>query len=224
MEHACHHCGAAVEDGVPFCPQCGAPQIRIPGVEGQPASAPATPPLPPGTPGEVQPPAEPVPLHAEMPRGVEWSQAFPAAAIAGIILAIAWVIPFLGFLFWMVAGGILAVALYRRRAPHAPLTPALGARVGAVGGVFGFAVFSGLFAMELLVARGGRFREMLQQVVQQAAQRNADPRAQQMMQQMMTPAGLAALITVVMVILLIGFLALSSLGGAIGAWLFRQRE
>ncbi len=220
MEHACHQCGAAVEDGLPFCPNCGAPQIRV----ALPEEQPATPPLPPGTPAEMQPPATSLRTPPPPPPGVDWSHAVPAAAIAGFVLAIAWVIPFLGFLFWMVAGGILAVALYRRRAPHAPLTPALGARVGAVGGVFGFAVFSGLFAMELLVARGGRFREMLQQVVQQAAQRNADPRAQQMMQQMMTPAGLAALITVVMVILLIGFLALSSLGGAIGAWLFRQRE
>src|ERR1051326_7417864 len=55
MDHACHQCGQEIEEGTPFCRHCGAPQIRIPGLEEA-----ATPPMPPGTPGEVQPPAEPV--------------------------------------------------------------------------------------------------------------------------------------------------------------------
>lgn len=185
---------------------------------------PATPPLPPGTPGEVQPAAEPLRTPPPLPPAVEWSHAVPAAALAGIVLAIAWVIPFLSFLFWMVAAGILGVALYRRRVPGAVVTPALGARVGAVCGVFGYAVFAGLFAAELVLVRGGKFREMLNQVVQQAAARNPDPRAQQALQQLMSPAGLAALVTVVMVVLLILFVLLSGLGGALGAWLFRDRE
>jgi len=60
-------------------------------------------------------------------------------------------------------------------------------------------------------------------VIEQAASRNADPRAQQAIQQMMTPAGLALLITVLLVLFLAAFLALSSLGGAVGVWLLGRK-
>src|SRR5271170_3368495 len=29
VEHSCRQCGAQVEDGRPFCPQCRAPQIHV---------------------------------------------------------------------------------------------------------------------------------------------------------------------------------------------------
>lgn len=217
MEHPCHQCGAAVEDGTAFCKQCGAPQIRVMGEERSPE------PLPPGTPADAQPPAEPVPLGGAPPApapGIDWSQAVPAAALAGFFLAISWVIPFLGFLMWLVAGGVLGIAMYRRRVPQASLTPGFGARIGAVTGLFGFGVFAVLFGLELLVTRGsGNFRQLLQQVIEQAAARNPDPRTQQAIQQLMTPAGLALMVTIVLVFFLAAFLALSSVGGAIGAWL-----
>jgi hypothetical protein len=148
----------------------------------------------------------------------------PAAAVAGLFLAIAWVVPFVGFLLWLIAGGALGVVMYRRRAPQASLTPGLGARIGAITGLFGFGVFAIMLALELLATRGsGRFRHLLQQVVEQAASRNADPRAQQAIQQLMTPAGLALLITIVLVFFLAAFIALSSIGGAVGAWLTGKR-
>ncbi|MBZ5628588.1 MAG: hypothetical protein LAO06_06955 [Acidobacteriia bacterium] len=184
---------------------------------------PATQPMPPGTPDEVQPPAEPVALEgapAAAPVGVDWSQAVPAAAVTGFFVALAWVIPFAGFLLWLIAGGILGVAAYRRRVPRAILTPGLGARIGAVTGLLAFGVFAIILALEVLASRGsGRVRQLLQQVIEQAAVRNADPRAQQVLQQLMTPAGMALMITLVMVFFLAAFLALSSLGGALGAWL-----
>ena len=222
MEHPCHQCGAAVEDGTAFCKHCGAPQIRITGEE------PATAPLPLGTPAEIQPPAEPVSVGGAPPAaapGIDWSQGLPAAAMAGFFLAIAWVVPVAGFLLWLVSGGVLGIAMYRRRSPQATLTPGLGARIGAVTGVFGFGVFAVLFGLELLLTRGsGHFRQMLQQVIEQAASRNADPRAQQAIQQMMTPAGLALLVTVVLVLFLAAFVALSSLGGALGVWLLGRKS
>jgi hypothetical protein len=221
MEHPCHQCGVAVEDGTAFCKHCGAPQIRVTGEER------TSDPLPPGFPAESQPPAEPVAPGGAAPTtplGIDWSQAVPAAALAGFFLAIAWVIPLLGFLLWLIVGGVLGITMYRRRVPQATLTPGLGARIGAVTGLFGFGVFAVLFGLELLVNRGsGGFRQMLQQVVEQAAARNADPRAQQAIQQMMTPAGLALLVTIVLVLFLAAFIALSSVGGALGAWLLGKR-
>lgn len=206
-----------MEDGTAFCKHCGAPQIRVMGEER------ASEPFHPGTAAEVEPAAEPAPLGGAtpaVPLGIDWSQAVPAAALAGFFLAIAWVIPLLGFLLWLIVGGVLGITMYRRRVPQTTLTPGLGARIGAVTGLFGFGVFAVLFGLELLLSRGsGGFRQMLQQVVEQAAARNADPRAQQAIQQMMTPAGLAVLVTIVLVLFLAAFLALSSVGGALGAWL-----
>jgi hypothetical protein len=162
---------------------------------------------------------------ASGPRGIDWSHAVPAAALAGLFLAIAWVIPFVGFLLWLIAGGALGVVLYRRRAPQAILTPGLGARIGAITGLFGFGVFAIMLGVEMLATRGsGHFRQLLQQVVEQASSRNADPRAQQAIQQLMTPAGLALLITIALVFFLAAFIALSSVGGAVGAWLTGKRR
>ncbi len=221
MDHTCHQCGREIEEGTPFCRHCGAPQIRIPSMD-----EPATPPMPPGTPGEVQPPAQPVVIStAPMLRGIDWANALPAAGWAGALLAVAWLIPYLGYFLWILGAGAVAVALYKRRVPGAVVTPADGARIGAITGLFGFAGFAGLMAITLLLLRGStKFREMLQQSMQQAAARNPDPKAQEIMAWMTSPAGLALMVTIVMVIFLIGFIALSSAGGAIGAKIFKGKS
>ena len=223
MDHACHQCGQEIEEGIPFCRHCGAPQIRIPGLEEA-----ATPPMPPGTPDEIQPPAEPVvigrPAPPPPPPTVQWPHALPAAGWAGAILALAWIIPYIGYFLWIIAAGAIAVTLYRRRVPNAVLTPAIGARIGALCGMFGFAGFASLLAVALLLLRGStKFREMLQQAMQQAAASNPDPKAQEVLAQMTTPAGLALIVTLCMVVFLVGFIGLSSAGGAIGAWLYKKK-
>ncbi len=224
VDHACHQCGTTVEEGTAFCKQCGAPQIRVAYDE-----KPATPPLPPGTPEEMQPPAEPVTMAEEtrapaVPAGIDWSQAVPAAALGGLFLAAA-AIPVVGVLLWVLGAGLVSVAFYRRRVPNAVLTPGLGARIGAVSGLFGFGIFAVIFALEMLASRGsGKLRRMLEEVIHQAAARNPDPRAQEAVQQMMTPAGLAFLITFMLVLFLVVFLLLSSAGGAVGAWLLGKKR
>lgn len=141
------------------------------------------------------------------------------------MLAIAWLIPYLGYFLWIVGAGVVAVAFYKRRAPNAVVTSADGARIGAVTGLFGFAGFAALMAVGLLLLRGStKFREMLQQSMQQAAASNPDPKAQEILAWMTSPAGLALMVTIVMVIFLIGFIALSSAGGAIGAKIFQKRS
>lgn len=221
MDQACHQCGQEIEAGMPFCRHCGAPQIRVPVPE-----QPATPPMPPGTPGEVQPPAQPVTVGTPAAsRALDWSHALPAALWAGVLLAISWVVPYSGYFLWIMAAGILAVALYNRRAGDATVTSANGARIGAVCGLFGFVGFAGIMSVGLLILRGStKFRELLQQAVQQAAANNPDPAAQEMLAKMTTPAGLALLVTLVLILFLIGFVALGSAGGAIGAWMFSPKK
>ncbi|MGH9521554.1 MAG: zinc ribbon domain-containing protein [Terriglobales bacterium] len=223
MDHTCHQCGQEIEPGTPFCRNCGAPQIRVAIDE-----PPATPPMPPGTPDDAQPPAVPVTVGAAPPPprpGLDWSNALPAAIWTGAILAISWIVPYSGYFLWIIAAGILAVALYRRRTGNAPLTRSNGARIGAVCGLFGFVGFSGMLAVGLLLLRGStKFREIMQAALRQAAANNPDPQAQQMLAKMTSPAGLAVLVTLVLIFFLACFIALGSAGGAIGAWMFSPKK
>ncbi len=208
-----------MEEGVPFCPECNAPQIRVGGTE------PATPSLPPGTPGEIQPPAQPVILgHAPAQPAIDWSKALPSAAIAGVLIMLALVVPLAIFFLWMLAGGALAVALYRRRNPG-PISPGAGARIGAISGLFGYIIFALTYSIMLLVTRGGgTLRDELMRRIQEVASRNPDPQAQEMMHRLMMPESLAFIIAIGLVLFLFAFLALSSIGGALGAKLFGDRE
>jgi len=223
-----------VDAGVPFCPECGAAQIKV-SLSGEirPERRPATPPLVPGTPGEVQPPAEPIEVEGGAQRfraapsiaAIDWTQALSAAVISGLVLALAWSLPVLGAFLWMLAAGVLSVALYRRRYPEGEFTSGMGAKVGALAGLFGFILFSLFSAMAMLLFRqGGRLRQIMFQAMEQSAARNPDPRVHEMLQRLMSPEGMAVMIALGMGMFLVGFVLCCSLGGAIGASLFRKRE
>ncbi len=232
MEHPCHGCNTPVEEGVAFCPNCNAPQIRVAVPEPEP------PPqiLPPLVTGDSRSPAEaglpggaaqaPAGRSLPTPGGpIEWSQAIPGAALAGALLAFCLLIPFSAFFLWMLASGALAVALYLRRVPNRAMSAGMGARLGALSGLFGFGIFAFLSSLELLLARdNGKVRELLQQVLQQSLARNSDPAVQASLQRLMTPEGLALLFTLGMVLFLAAFVLFSSVGGALGAYLFRNRN
>ena len=83
-----------------------------------------------------------------LPGQVAWPYALRAAAIAGGTAAFLCILmaPILkaGFVLGMVLGGAICVGLYRRRQPLAQLTSSMGARLGAVAGLFGFGIFAGL--------------------------------------------------------------------------------
>ncbi|HLK33093.1 MAG TPA: hypothetical protein VKT29_08380, partial [Terriglobales bacterium] len=122
-----------MEDGVPFCPQCGAPQIRVTMQPG-PAVA-ATPSLPPDQ-------APPRRLSLAELQPASWSRAWRAAnlaaglgALTALLVAVITGLPQLGFLIWMVGGGSLAVVIYRRRQHLERVTARMGARLGAMAGL-----------------------------------------------------------------------------------------
>ena len=210
-----------IEDGTPFCPHCGAPQIRVQVPEEvQPADTPA---FVPGTPAEMQPPAQPVPLTA-MPfppqtSGFNWREAFPSIAIAGVLTGLASFLP-LGVL-WTVAGGFFAVFLYRRKHFGWPLTSGTGAKVGAVTGLIGYIIFSIVAAVDF-TRPNSAMRQMLTQALQQAASRNNDPAVQDMYHKMNSPEGMAFLVVAMMIVLFVFFLGLGAAGGAMGASLTRR--
>ena len=210
MDHSCDKCGASLEEGVAFCPQCSAPQIRVSGREQIPEME---------VPGQAIPPAE-----ADIDT-IQWPHALPSAAQAGLIAAILMLIPLGGFGLGMIAAGVLSVLLYRRRVPAANLTPGMGARLGAVSGTLGFAIFSIFTAIEVaLFHNGGELRADLLQAVQQSASRSSDPQAQQILEYLKSPPGLALVMTLGLMVMFGAFLIFSSLGGAIGAALLRRKH
>ncbi|HXZ78550.1 MAG TPA: hypothetical protein VEG30_01390 [Terriglobales bacterium] len=156
---------------------------------------------------------------------LNWSDALPGALIAGVLIGLSWIVPFSTFCLWILAGGALGVALYRRRNPGQEVTAGMGAKVGAVAGLFAWVIFAVLTALQLLVTRKtGQFRDMVQKVVEESATRNADPQVQQMLQRLLSPEGLATMVTLAMVMFLFAFVIFSAVGGALGAALLGGRK
>ena len=210
MEHACEKCGAPVEDGIAFCPQCSAPQIHV------------------GTLSAVEATAAPeiVPAQASYnPSAIQWSQALPSAALAGLIAAVLMFVRLGAFGLGMVAGGALAVVFYRRRHPMGQLTPGVGARLGAVSGILGFGIFAVFAAIEVSVFHGGgELRAAMLEAIQQSAARTSDPQAQQMLDYLKSPPGMVVMMVLGLGVVFVAFLIFSTLGGAIGAALLRGKN
>jgi hypothetical protein len=204
-----------VDDGVAFCRNCNAPQIRVAGPVVETAQ--------PVIEGELAGPA--MSAAPSQPGHIEWSRALPATALGGLIASLFMVTPLGPFGLGMIVAGILSVLFYRRRNPAADLTPGMGAKLGAVSGIIGFGMFSILMAMDLLVRRsGGELRAALLQAVQQSAARSPDPQVQQVFEYFKTPAGLALIIVMGLVVTFVIFLVLSAAGGALGAVLLRRKQ
>lgn len=210
MEHPCYKCGANVEEGVPFCPHCNAPLIRVEGAGAEAVSS-----------TELSA----APFLASSGTAIQWSDALPSAALAGLIAAFLMFIPLGAFGLGMIAAGVLSVLFYRRRNPASNLTPAMGARLGAVSGALGFGIFAIFSAVGTLVFHsGGQLRAALLEAVEQSAARSSDPQAQQVVEYLKTPAGLALMMGLGLGFVLVAFLILSSLGGAVGAAMMRRRD
>jgi hypothetical protein len=212
VEHPCYRCATAVEDGVAFCPQCSAPQIRVGG----------------GTTTETMTVSEtsrsdPSSSRSVLPAApIYWPQALSSAARAGVIAAILMIIPLGASVgLGMLAAGFLSVLFYRRRVPNANPGPGTGARLGAVSGALAFAFFGLLTA---LFRAGSEFRSALGQAVEQAAARNSDPQARQLFEYLKTPQGLDLVLIMGVIMMLIVFLMVSSLGGAIGAAMLHRKD
>ncbi|MGC2321444.1 MAG: hypothetical protein WA463_02330 [Terriglobales bacterium] len=234
-----------MEDGVAFCPHCGAPQIRV-ATASFPEPAVATV-LPPDAADEVQPPAQPVNMALAPAGKIDWQQGARAAAVAGLLLALAiFVVSFiavavglvlhlgqgpigllllLGSWACMLAAGAAAVRLYRRRRPEAVISTGMGARLGILSGLLGFLFYSVPQALRLaLFHSGAAIRETMQKAVEQAATQSPDPRAQEMMRNFMSPGALAAIFTFLVMLFFLVFLVFSSLGGVIGAAIWGDKR
>jgi hypothetical protein len=216
VEHSCYQCGASVDEGITFCPQCNAPQIRV--TAGEAITIPAI-----DSNLEVKTPGS----HGNsfQASALQWSYALPAAAMAGLIAAVMMLIPVGAFGLGMLAAGALSVMFYRRRNPIANVTPGIGARLGALSGALGFGIFAIFTAIEMLIFRsGGQVRDAMLQAIQQSAARSSDPQARQVLEYLKTPQGLALMMVLGFIMMGLAFLIFSSLGGALAAALLRRKD
>ncbi len=154
-----------------------------------------------------------------------------AALIGGVLSSL----PVVSILccLWLPLAGFLTVWFYQRAAALAGTTlrVGLGTRLGAVTGVFTFAVYAVLSAADLLIRRlafhqnvGAYLRGAFQKSLEQAATRNPSAESQQLIKSLTSPEGMAIMITLGLVILFLAFIVFSSIGGAVGAALFGKGD
>ena len=201
---------------------------------------PATGPLPPGTPGEIQPPADPVSPHffrppapkptdptrsafvrASLVAAVLGTGAFFLAAIFAAAGAAA-VQPFM-FLVMIATGGV-AVTLYTHRV-HSGLSTGKGFRLGLLTGFFG-AMITLAISLLGLISRNSRaeFRKMVVETLNNSAAASPDPSAHDVAARIAagvsTTGGLIMFLLLTMALLAVIYLLLAGMGGAVGATLF----
>jgi ribosomal protein L40E len=211
MEQVCHRCGATLKDLDPFCPHCGAPQLRY---EAPDEAAPSV----------NTPPAQR--LTARNPNVIAWRDAILAAAIlafpAGLLSSL------LGLeALWVIAGGIATISLYRRRTGMLP-TSRMGWRIGSLFGLFAAVVAAAVDGATLLVQRYAlhqgsildhRYRDLGQQLTDQLTRSNPDAAAvlPGFLHFWLTPDGAAAMVLINTVGLAVTILLFAAAGGALGA-------
>jgi hypothetical protein len=184
VDHSCEKCGAAVEDGRPFCPQCRAPQIHVQVAVADNGAGSFD------VGGERQGLIPEIPTldRAHTRQGFFDQGAGTRAALkAGVLGIFVGMIPFLG----VVLTGWLAVYFYRREKGLAPAA-GIGSRLGGAAGVVAFAINSLLILIRILVFHAQQeYVDNLLKIAQALGYNSADSEIQSAMHSLFTPAGLA---------------------------------
>jgi len=207
-----------VEDGVPFCGHCRAPQIRV-------AMEPAPPSPGPGKDTEPSPPSGGTMfVSAPLPKsGIQWSRALPMAALGGVLSVLLLSVPLGAYGLAFLLGGAMAVVLYERRSVGARLTSGMGARIGAASGGFGF-LFLAITLVATSVYRADELRKLLEEKIGELTARGYNPQqAKAALDLLKTPEGLAFFVTFSLMVLAFIFVVASAIGGALAARLLSRR-
>jgi hypothetical protein len=213
VEHPCQKCGATVEDGRPFCPQCRAPQIHvqvtIPDAEVAAGCLNRAP-------DEFSPAIAVETRLASSGSAMEKGKAVRAALKAGVLGVFIGMIPLLG----MVLTGALAVFFYRRENRVSPPT-ALGSRLGGAAGVVAFAINALMITIRIFVFHAQQeYTDAILKIAQRFGANVSDPDIQASIHNLFTPAGLAITFFFGMIFTVV----LASVGGALASLLNRPRS
>ena len=221
MDHSCFKCGQSVEDGIPFCTHCSAPQIRVIMPEAPPPALS----MDDATPGQ-QPavflPDSPVALKPPA-AGIRSDGLRPCAlaASSGTILMFLGLHPFVA----MLTAGVFAVAFYRYRRPVGAIDAWTGIRLGALSGLIWFGLSSVAGAIVVwAMGKGPELRAEMIKRIQEQASHTTDPQAIAMFDYFRTPAGLDVMIMFGIVFALACAVVLSGLGGALSGLFVGRRK
>jgi hypothetical protein len=214
MDHPCHKCGHSVEDGKPFCSQCGAPQIRVAVPEPLTEATPLGDESVRALEREVGPISSGIPVGSLSGNEGRSLQPCALAAAVAIGLTVLGLNPFVAAL----GTGFLAVAFSRRRSPGTLIRGGAGARLGAMGGLlfFGASITLEMLAVAVL-HKGAEIKGELLDRVQQAAARYPGPEVQPFLDFVKSPDGFAIMMVASVIFGLVAFVVLGSCGGALGA-------
>ena len=230
MDHLCYKCQTSIDETLPFCPHCGAPQIRVASPEDD-ASQPTPQYSSEGAPQLVTPSSWPsgAPSHVPYPAAIQWELALKGALLCGLGAAVLTAMPVMGLgcCLWLLGAGALAVWLYQRRVPGTFVTPGMGMRIGAVAGAIGY-VATTIWTVLRFASNSQEFRTAMQEQMDKSLASNPDPRAQEIMRQFVgnlnTPQGLATFFVLILAFMGIVFVIFSAAGGALGASMFARRR
>jgi hypothetical protein len=221
MEQSCYKCGQTIEEGIPFCPHCSAPQIRVVIAEA------ATPPLAFAAAtttrdSAVLPASQTVPVLA-LP--MQWSQALKPCALAALVASVAMILELVVPLIAVIGAGFFAVVLYRRNNPGILVRASAGARLGVLCGFLCSASTAVLGALRVAVLHQfEQIRRMMLEIVQQNAPRYSDPQYQPALEFLRSPAGLVFMMVLLLIVVFLIFLILGALGGALGGAILGRRD
>lgn len=217
MEQPCYQCGQIVEEGVPFCPHCAAPQIRVVIAE-----------------------SPPIPLPAIAGASVATATSYPTAETispirgahllkpCGLAALIACILTILGLNLFvsMISAGFLAVMFYRQRTIGTYIRPIIAAGIGALAGSLFFALGGTMMALAAASpAFRTKFRDLLLDSAQKwVASRPADAQFQAALEQLKTPQGLVTTLVLSGILLFILCPLVASLGGALAGFVLGGRR
>jgi hypothetical protein len=217
MERPCYKCGQSVDEGIPFCPHCSAPQIRV--VVAEPMSP--VPVLAAAETGPVLPASQTVPVLA-LP--MQWSQALKPCLLAGVVAS---GLMFLGLhpFVAMVSVGFLAVIFYRQSRPEIMIKTGSGAGIGSLAGLLWFAMSSVFEAVTVtLFHKGPELRAAILAKIQETASQTTDPQVLALFDRLKTPGGFEFLMLAGLVFAFFASIVLGGLGGALGGAILGRRN
>src|SRR5262249_23485282 len=123
----------------------------------------------------------------------------------------------------ILACGALAVAFYRRRSPYSAISLGKGARLGALSGIISLGIITVWIAITTLFYGTETLRKQIIDAIDLASKKSFFQITPQQLEYFKSPEGLAVVLIASLFTMLLLFIVVSAIGGALGAAWARRR-
>jgi hypothetical protein len=225
MDHPCFKCSQSVEDGIPFCTHCGAPQIRV--VLPDAVAAPVSITTPSGqdlTVGQQAAILSDSERRFASPAASRWYDGAGMCALSALIAFILIALQVPPFLV-MFGVGVFSVAFYHLRRQGTIINGKTGIRLGALGGLILVVIIAVLAGFSsLIVASNPEVRDQMIKMLHEKAAASADPQqAEEVIEYIEAPAAHESKLVAAGVLFLVTTVVIAGLGGGVtGVFLGRK--